>query len=55
MLLPKRQQHQIFDKVDDVRYDIRRLGNRTSAGLLALSGAVAALAVASVYKAAKEP
>jgi hypothetical protein len=50
MLLPASQQKAIFNKIDDVRYDIRRVGNRTSVGMLTISAAVSALALASIYR-----
>lgn len=43
----------ILNKIDDVRYDLRRIGANVSGGVFALAGAFAALAFAKVYKAAK--
>jgi hypothetical protein len=48
ILLPKRQEKAIIDKIDDIRYDVRRAGNLAGAGLLCLSAAIAAVAVAKI-------
>lgn len=49
MLLPARQQQAIFDKVDDVRYDVRRVGRNVAVALGCLSAAVGLVGVAGVY------
>ncbi len=45
--LPAKQQKQIFDKLDDVRYDVRRAGNNARVGMLVLSGALGLLAISN--------
>lgn len=50
VLLPASQQRAIFNKLDDVRYDVRRAGRNVGAAVLALSAALGAVAVASVYR-----
>lgn len=50
IVLPAKQQRAIFDKVDDVRYDVRRAGNNAKLGLLALTGAVGLLALSNFVK-----
>ncbi len=54
LILPAKQQRALMDKVDDVRYDVRRAGGRAQMGLLALSAAVGLLAVSGIYKTTKE-
>jgi hypothetical protein len=54
LLLPAKQQRAILDKVDDVRFDVRRAGRGVSVGLLCLSGAVGLAALASVYRTSAE-
>lgn len=53
LLLPAKQQAAIMRKIDDVRYDIRKMGNVAKIGLLSLSGALGLLAVASFYRTSK--
>ena len=50
LLLPAKQQKALFAKIDDVRYDIRRAGVKISAATLVLGGALALLAVSSIYR-----
>jgi hypothetical protein len=52
MLLPAGQQRAIFDKLDDVRYDVRRAGRGAGIGLLCLSAALGLVAVSGIYKTA---
>jgi hypothetical protein len=52
VLLPERQQRALFDKVDDVRRDVRHAGGAVRNGLVSLAIAVAAVAVASAYRTA---
>ena len=44
----------IMNKIDDVRYDIRRVGASLSSGVFALAGAFAALAFAKIYKSTRD-
>lgn len=48
--LPAKQQKQIFDKLDDVRYDVRRAGNNAKIGMLVLSGALGIVAISNFYR-----
>jgi 16S rRNA U516 pseudouridylate synthase RsuA-like enzyme len=50
IFLPERQKRRVREMVDDVRYDVRRLGRGATIGLLCLSGAVGLAALASVYR-----
>jgi hypothetical protein len=50
IVLPAKQQKQIFNKLDDVRYDVRRAGSRALAGLLVLSGALGVVAISNFAK-----
>lgn len=54
LLLPAKQQAAIMNKIDDVRYDIRKTGNLFKIGLLSLSGALGLLAVSSIYRTSKD-
>jgi len=47
IVLPAKQQKQIFNKLDDVRYDVRRAGSRALTGMLVLSGALGVLAISN--------
>lgn len=53
LLLPAKQQAALINKIDDVRYDIRKMGNVAKIGLLSLSGALGLLAVSSIYRTSK--
>lgn len=54
LLLPDKQERRILDKVDDVRYDVRRAGRLAGAGLLCLAAALGLVAVSGVYRTARE-
>jgi hypothetical protein len=54
VLLPARQEKVLLDKVDDVRYDVRRAGERARTGLLVLSAAVGFVALSGIYATSKE-
>lgn len=47
IVLPAKQQQQIFEKLDDVRYDVRRAGSRAVVGMLVLSASLGVLAVSN--------
>jgi hypothetical protein len=49
-LLSAKDQKRIFDKIDDVRYDVRLASRRVGIGLGCLAGALGLLGVASIYK-----
>jgi hypothetical protein len=50
IVLPAKQQKQIFDKLDDVRYDVRRAGNNATIGMLVLSGALGLVALSNFHR-----
>ncbi len=50
IVLPAKQQRQIFDKLDDVRFDVRRAGNRALTGMLVLSASLGVLAISNFAK-----
>lgn len=50
LLLPAKQQTALFNKIDDVRYDVRRSSKLIQIGMLALSGAVALVAVSNLHR-----
>ena len=52
ILLPAKQQRAVFNKIDDVRYDLRRAGSHVRTGTLVLSASLGLLALASVYRTA---
>jgi hypothetical protein len=54
LLLPAKQQQALFNKIDDVRFDIRRSGNIVKIGLLSLSAAIALVAVTNVVRTSVE-
>ena len=54
MLLPAKQQAALFNKIDDVRFDIRRSSNIVKIGLLSLSAAIALVAVSNLHRTSAE-
>ena len=54
MLLPEKQQKALFNKIDDVRYDVRRSSNLLKIGMLSLSAAIGLVAVSNLYKTSSE-
>lgn len=54
VMLPKKQEKRLLDKVDDVRYDVRRAGDKARTGLLVLSAAVGLVALSGIYRTTKE-
>jgi len=50
IFLPEKQERRVREMVDDVRYDVRRLGRGATIGLLCLSASVGLAALASVYR-----
>lgn len=55
LILPKKQERALLNKVDDVRYDVRRASGRFQTGLTLLSAAVGLYAVSEIYRTAREP
>jgi hypothetical protein len=53
VVFPAADQRRLYDKIDDVRYDVRRAGALAGAGLAAIAGAVATLGIAEMYRAIK--
>lgn len=49
IVLPAAQERRLLDKVDDVRYDVRRAGRVASIGLLSLSAAIGLLAASAPH------
>jgi hypothetical protein len=49
-LLSAKEQQKIFNKVDDVRYDLRLVGRRVGIAMGCLAGALGVLGIASIYK-----
>lgn len=50
IVLPEKQERRLLDKVDDLRFDVRRVGRGVAVGMLCLSGAVGLAALAGVYR-----
>ena len=55
LVLPRKQERALLNKVDDVRYDVRRASSKFQTGLLALSAAVGLYAVSEIYQTVREP
>ncbi len=53
VLFPEKDQKRMFDKVDDLRFDVRNAKNVVGAGIFALSGALAFIAISKIYKVQK--
>ena len=54
LLLPAKQQADLMNKVDDVRYDVRRTGRLVQIGMLSLSAAIGLVAVSNIFRTASE-
>jgi hypothetical protein len=52
-LLPLKDQQRLFAKIDDVRYDLRKVGGRVSGSILVLGGALGLLGIASIFRTSK--
>lgn len=52
LLIPAKQEKALLNKIDDVRYDIRKIGNVAKIGLLTLSAAIGLVAVSSIFQTA---
>ena len=50
ILLPAKQQKEILNKIDDVRYDVRQSANLIKIGMLSLSAAIGLVAVTNLFK-----
>lgn len=53
LLIPDKQQKAFLSKIDDIRYDVRRVGAKIGGATLVLSAALGLLGVASLYKTVK--
>lgn len=51
-LLSTKEQQKIFNKIDDVRYDMRTVGRRVGIAMGCLAGALGLLGAASIYRTA---
>lgn len=52
-IFPQKEQQALYNKIDDVRYDMRKGGALVGAGLAAMAGAVAFLGLAQMWNAAR--
>lgn len=52
-VFPVKEQQALYNKIDDVRYDMRKAGALVGAGLAALGGAVAMLGLAQMWNVAR--
>jgi hypothetical protein len=53
LLLPAAQQRAMLNKIDDVRFDVRKAGAAAGKGLLVLGAGIALLGFAQVYRTAR--
>jgi hypothetical protein len=53
ILLPAKDQNRIFNKIDDLRYDMRSTRDVIGAGMFALAGALTVVGFGKIYKAAR--
>ena len=53
LVLPEKQEKRLLNKIDDVRYDIRKTGNLVKISVLSLSAALGFVALASIYRTSK--
>ena len=53
LVLPEKQEKRLLNKIDDVRYDIRKTGNLVKISVLSLSAALGFLGIASVFRTSK--
>lgn len=52
-IFPAKEQAVLYNKIDDVRYDMRKAGALVGAGMAAMAGAVAVLGLAQIWNAAR--
>jgi hypothetical protein len=55
LLMPAKQQRAVFAKIDDVRYDLRRVGNKMAIATLCLAAGIGLLGIASAYRTTRLP
>jgi hypothetical protein len=53
VVLSTSEQNRLYNKIDDVRYDIRRAGALAGAGIAAIAGSVAILGLAEMWRTIK--
>ena len=53
LLIPDKQQKAFLSKIDDIRFDVRRVGAKIGGATLVLSAALGLLGIASLYRTAK--
>ena len=53
LLFTDSDQAKLYNKIDDVRYDVRRASSLVAAGVGALAGAVAMLGISQIWRAAQ--
>lgn len=53
VLFPEKEQKKMLEKVDDLRFDVRNAKSVIGAGIFALSGALAFVAISKIYRANK--
>lgn len=54
VVFTKSDQRALYNKLDDLRYDLRNTKNTIGAGIFALAGGMAFLSIASVYRTANK-
>jgi hypothetical protein len=53
LLIPDKQQKAFLSKIDDIRYDVRRVGAKIGGATIILSAALGLLGIASIYRTVK--
>lgn len=51
---PAKEQKMLFDKIDDVRYDVRNAKGVIGTGIFALAAGLAFIGLSSIYRASVE-
>lgn len=50
IIYPESEQKKLFNKIDDLRFDVRRLGANVGGGIYALAGALGAFGVVQIFR-----
>ena len=53
LLIPDKQQKAFLSKIDDIRFDVRRVGAKIGGATIILSAALGLLGIASIYRTVK--
>ena len=53
LLIPDKQQKAFMSKIDDIRFDVRRVGAKIGGATIILSAALGLLGIASIYRTVK--